>query len=78
MIDIYDVVKKLTGNINPIGETNIDNERFENLKNVCGLVDILLSEIDTVATGNKNQSEFSRKRAGEFASKFFDKIGIKE
>lgn len=27
-----DVIKKLIGKINTIGETNTDNERFENLK----------------------------------------------
>ena len=31
-IDVYKVVKKLIGEIDPIGETQTDDERFENLK----------------------------------------------
>ena len=38
-----DVVKKLIGKINPIGETNTDNERFENLKAMCELVNNLIT-----------------------------------
>jgi len=72
----YDVVKKLIGPINPVGETNTDNERFENLKAMCELVDQLLTDIDDVAYKNKDRHELSMKRAGEYASKFYDKIGI--
>ena len=37
-MEYTDIIKKLIGNINPIGETNTDNERFENLKELCYLV----------------------------------------
>lgn len=77
-MDVYEVAKKLLGPINPIGETNADIERFENLKTACELVNKLLTDIDEVATNNKGRQEFSMKRAGEFASKFFDDIGIAE
>ncbi|GAI86093.1 unnamed protein product, partial [marine sediment metagenome] len=40
---LYTVVKKLIGNINPVGETNTDNERFENLKIICELTNKLLT-----------------------------------
>lgn len=70
-MDVYEVVKKLIGDINPIGETNTDNERFENLKKMTDLVDRLLFDIDIVATENIKRPEYSMKRAGEFAGKFF-------
>ena len=74
-----DVVKKLIGNINPIGETNTDNERFENLKAMCELVNNLVSEIDNVSYVNAGSREFSVKRASEFAQKFLtDTLGIKD
>lgn len=71
---IHEVVKKLIGEIAPVGETNTDNARFENLKAMTELVDLLLSDIDNVANENKDRQEFSMKRAGEFASGFFDRI----
>lgn len=37
MIDTYEVVKKIIGKIEPLGETNIDNDRFENLKKYDGV-----------------------------------------
>ena len=74
----HEIVTKLIGPIAPVGETNTDNARFENLKNMTELVDELLTDIDAVAYLNKDRQEFSMKRAGDFASAFFDKIGIKE
>lgn len=78
MIDIYKVVKKLIGEIKPIGETNTDNKRLENLKVMTELVDSLLTDIDEIAYNYKNNHQFSMKRASDFASKFQDKIGIVE
>lgn len=75
-MNVYDVVIKLIGPIEPIGETNTDNNRFENLKAMTELVDELLTDIDTVVYLNKDRSEYSRKRAGQFASEFYKKIGI--
>jgi hypothetical protein len=72
-----DVVKKLIGKIEPVGETNIDNERFENLKDMCELVEDLITEIDQMAYFNKDSKQFSVKRASEYASNFLTKkIGI--
>ena len=76
-MEIYDVVTKLIGPVKPVGETNADNERFENLSNMCDLVDKLLTDIDDVGM-QQDRHEFSRKRAGEYASKFLTRIGIVE
>lgn len=66
-MEIYDVVCKLVGPIKPIGETNKDNSRFENLKKMTELVDNLITDIDSVSYNNKNRYEFSMKRAGQYA-----------
>jgi len=75
-MDIYEVVKRLTGRIDPIGETYEDNRRFANLKTLIELTDKLLTEIDEVATENKDRREYSMQRAGKFCDEFLDKIGI--
>ena len=73
----YDVVKKLVGRITPVGETNTDDERFENLKALTHLVELLILDIDKVACDYKDKEEFSVRRAGEFAYNFLDKnLGI--
>ena len=72
-----EIVKKLIGNIKPVGETTEDDKRFENLKALAFLTDELLTEIDNVAYRYKDSHEFSVKRASEFASKFQNEQGIK-
>ena len=67
---IYDVVKELVGKIDPVGETNEDNRRFENLKTMTALVEALLSDIDYVAITYSDRGEYSMSRAGKYAGKF--------
>lgn len=74
---IYDIVKKLIGNIMPIGETREDDIRFEHLKATTELVDLLLDDIKR-ASHCSNKGEFSLKRSEEFASKFLDNLTTNE
>lgn len=76
-MNYYDIVKKLVGNITPVGDTNIDKERFENLKNMVDLVDKLLTDIDYVAFTNLNKQEYSMGKAGSLANDFLNRLGIK-
>ena len=75
---LYTVVKKLIGNINPVGCTRTDDDRLENLKVMCELADKLLTDIDDMAYNNRHSHEHSVKVAVEYAKSFYDKIGIKE
>ena len=77
-IDIYEVVKKLVGEIEPIGETQTDDKRFENLKVMTKLIEKLLYDVDNVAYQYKNNHQYSMKRSAEYASKFQDDLGIQE
>jgi len=77
-IDVYKVVKKLTGPIDPIGEAHIDDKRLENLKVVIDLVDRLLVNIHRVSYKNRNRHEYSIKMAGELATNFLNELGIEE
>ena len=78
-MDYKEIVQRLVGPIDPVGETNSDNKRFDNLKVMCALVDALVSDIDSVAYANRDRAEYSMKRAGEYAFNFLDKtLNIKE
>lgn len=70
---IDDVVRSLVGEIRPVGETNTDEQRFENLKEMTGLVDVLLAEIREVAA-DRDRPEFSIRRAGKRAAAWLDEV----
>ena len=76
-MDAYEVVTRLIGPIEPIGETNADERRFENLKVMTELVDSLLIDIHSVSH-NTTRAEYSMQRAGKFARDFLVEIGIPE
>ncbi len=72
-MEIHEIVKKLVGEINPIGETREDDKRFENLKVMTELVENLIADIDNVAYRYENNYQFSMKRASKFAKEFLFK-----
>ena len=72
-MEIEDIVKKLVGEIDPVGETHIDNERLENLKAMTALVDGLLEDICYVTRG-KQSHEYSKQQAALHAKNFIDYI----
>lgn len=76
-MDYTQIVTKLIGPIDPVGETNTDNERFESLKAQCQLVEELITRIQYIANTNKNRHESSMQRAGNYADLFLTKtLGI--
>lgn len=74
----YDVVKKLIGDIRPIGDSSYDKYRLENLKAMCELMDEIHSAIDSVAYDFKDSKRASVKACSDYANEFLDKLGIKE
>lgn len=68
----YDVVKKLIGEIRPVGNAAIDPQRLENLKAMCELMDEIHSAIDSVAYDFRNNNEGSVKKCCDYANKFLD------
>ena len=75
-MNIHEIVKKLAGNIDPIWVSQTEAIRYENLIELTSLVDMLLTDIDDVATDNKDRVESSRKEAGKYADKFLTRMGI--
>ncbi len=76
-VDVYDVVKKLIGPIVPVGDSNTDSYRLENLKQLTSVVDRLVIDINGVGCG-KDSPFHSVKVAGQHASMFLASIGVGE
>ena len=74
-MEFIDIIIRLIGNINPVGETNIDNERLNNLKIWIDNTDDMISELK-VLSENKNSSQRSVSRAGKLAQEFLDNLAI--
>ena len=66
------IVEKLIGFIIPVGSTHEDDERFDNLKDMCHLVEGLIEEIEYVS--NDHSHEYSVKRAQQYAEKFLKAV----
>jgi len=74
-----EIVMRLVGNVDPIGETSIDDRNFQNLIVLCDLAEELVGVIDDVSRFNKDRFEYSMKRAGQYAHKFLaGRLGIQE
>jgi hypothetical protein len=71
---LYDVVTKLVGPIQPVGETQTDEKRLENLKEMADLVDKLIRDIAEVSS-RKDSPEYSVSKAGKYADKFLTELG---
>ena len=70
---IVEVVEKLIGYVNPVGDSNEDSERFENLKELCYVVDMLLGKISYVGL-KKTSVQHSVKKAADYANKFLQEV----
>lgn len=63
---IYDLVYKVIGEINPVGDSAIDAERKENLKEMIELIDSLLIDLHSVSCGLLRK-DVSAREFGEMA-----------
>lgn len=70
-----DVVKKLIGNIEPVGDSNEDKLRLNNLLAMCDLVADLMDEIKNVAK-SKNSHQHSVSQIGKKADSFLAEYPI--
>lgn len=68
----HEIVKKLIGNIRPVGESNTDAERFGNLKEMCSLVEMLIMDIVDMEFDNRDDKQGSVRKCCDYASKFLD------
>lgn len=66
---LYKIVTKLIGSIEPAGSTHIDSDRMKNLDTHIELVDLLLTDLYSL-TGSRNDHRISVKDLGNEAYKY--------
>lgn len=71
---IKEVFNKLVGGIEPVGSTEIDEKKLENLKVQTSLIFDLVLDVKDVALYNKDRIEFSMKETGQHADKFLQNL----
>lgn len=72
-MELHDVVLKLVGPVEAVGETHEDTQRLANLKVLTALVDRLLCEIAAAST-DANRVEASMKAIGQHAQNFLREV----
>lgn len=77
-MEVYDVVKKLIGEIRPVGDASRDPQRLENLKEMCKLHAEIHKAIDDVAYDFKDDKQGTVVTSCNFANKYLDSLGITE
>ena len=75
---VFDVVMKLVGQVNPIGDSTVDEKRLENMKNLVEVFEQIHTVIDEVAYKNKDAIEHSRRLIGEVANDALERMGVEE
>lgn len=67
----HEIITKLIGPISPVGCSNTDRKRLENLKSHLTLMEALLADIQEI-TEHKDSYERSVKEIGVMANKFIE------
>lgn len=62
-LNYHEISKKLLGPIEPIGDTNFDEQAYANLENTIYLVEYLIDDIVEVSSNNVSQVH-SMKKSG--------------
>ena len=69
--EVADIVMKLIGEIEPVGETYEDDARFHHLTLLLSTLDILIDEVRFILP-NIERHEFSMNRIGRLANIWFE------
>lgn len=72
-MEIDEIVMKLIGPVDPVGETNEDEKRMDNLNVLINLVDDLLYNVYKVSK-ERNRTEHSIKEMGCRAYGYIDSV----
>lgn len=70
----YDVVKKLIGKINPVGESNEDARRLKNLEDMCELAEQIIYDVNCLAFDFRDSHEASIRKSCEVADTFISSL----
>jgi hypothetical protein len=72
-MELAEVVMKLVGPVNAVGDHYEDQKRLENLKMLTEVVDVLLNQIDD-ASRTAERAEASMKAVGLYAKNFLNDV----
>lgn len=72
---VCEVLESLIGNIEAVGETNIDNKRFINLQVLEGIIYPVVSKIGR-ETSNVERWEGSMKQSGKYAISILKELKV--
>ena len=75
-VEKSDAILSLIGNVHPVGETNTDDRRYENLKLACDVLKHLVCAVREVSVKCEGHGAYSINRAGEYASKCLVDLNI--
>lgn len=70
-----DVIKKLIGEVHPVGKSEVDRERLDNLEEMICVVEALLFQIKS-ASNACDRHEYSMKKIGERAKEYLNELGL--
>ena len=73
----FEIIKKLIGPIDPVGVSETDAERLENMKAMCELAEQILTHIDNVSCCNSMRKESSVVTLCNYGIKFLERIGFR-
>ena len=73
-MNLYEIVSKLTGDIEPTGDNSIDLDRLDNLEIYLDLCDSMLTDIQSIANQYKDSTAASEQNIGERAEDFIKSI----
>ncbi len=72
-MELIDIVRKLIGPIQPIGESNTDAKRLENLSQYGELLDGLLCDLEETAI-HADRAEASMRLIGQKAKTYLSEV----
>jgi hypothetical protein len=72
-MEYYEIIKKLIGNIEPVGESNADAARYNNLIATIELVDQLITDISRAAMSS-DRPEYSMHVIGKRAKEYLNDL----
>lgn len=72
-LNTKDIVKKIIGNTAPVGDSSVDHERHQNLREKIELTKSLIDDLKAVAS-YKDEQEFSVRESGRMAHDFITEL----
>ncbi len=73
-IELTEVVKRIVGDIKPVGDSSIDHKRLENLKSLFELINGLVHEVRIIHIENMNSQQYSVKIASDLSEEFINNL----